>query len=264
MDRREGNALTEARALARQLRDLADVAAPPTILPTVLQRVGLEDGYAPLDTPLGTVFVAFNRTGVSAVMAMEDPNDFERAFQARFGRPVHRTSTLPASIAYGGTSSSRLRFDLRGVSEFERAVLLKALEIPRGEVRPYAWIAREIGHPRAVRAVGSALKRNPVPLLIPCHRVVRSDSTLGEYALGSTTAKRTVLAAEGVDADALEGMARRGMRYTGSDTTRIFCFPTCRHARRVMDVHRVTFRSEGDARGAGYRPCKVCRPAIAS
>jgi O-6-methylguanine DNA methyltransferase len=263
MDRGERSGLAEARTLARQLRELAGGVAPPTILPTVLQRIGLEDGYAPLETPLGTVFVAFNRTGVSAVMAMQDPNDFERAFRDRFGRPVHRAPELPPSIARGG-DAARPRFDLRGLSEFERAVLLKALEIPRGEVRPYAWIAREIGRPRAVRAVGSALKRNPVPLLIPCHRVVRSDSTLGEYALGSTTAKRTVLAAEGVDADALEGMARRGMRYTGSDTTGIFCFPTCRHARRVMDVHRVAFRSEDDARSAGYRPCKVCRPAIAS
>ena len=67
-------------------------------------------------------------------------------------------------------------------NEFERAVLEKALEIPRGEVRPYSWIASEIGRPKAVRAVGSALAHNPVPLVMPCHRVVRADGMIGQYS----------------------------------------------------------------------------------
>ena len=61
---------------------------------------------------------------------------------------------------------------------------MKALEIPRGEVRPYGWIAAEIGRPKAVRAVGTALGHNPVPLIVPCHRVVRSDGMIGQYSLG--------------------------------------------------------------------------------
>jgi O-6-methylguanine DNA methyltransferase len=95
-----------------------------------------------------------------------------------------------------GNASAPLRFDLSAVSPFGRAVLTKALEIPRGEVRPYSWIAREIGRPLAVRAVGSALARNPIPLLIPCHRVVRNDGTAGQYIFG-TAAKRALLSAEG-------------------------------------------------------------------
>ena len=94
------------------------------------------------------------------------------------------------------------------MTEFERAVLLKALEIPRGEVRTYGWIAAEIGHPAAVRAVGSALRKNPVPVLIPCHRVVRSDGHVGQYALGGTEAKRTILAAEGLHGEEIERLAR--------------------------------------------------------
>src|SRR5262249_5759625 len=141
------------------------------------------------------------------------------------------------------------------------AVLRKALEIPRGEVRPYSWIAREIGHPKAVRAVGSALAHNPVPILIPCHRVVKSDGTLGQYSMGGDEAKRRLLAAEGARPGPLEALARRGVRYFGSDTTRVFCFPSCRHARRVMAHHRVEWASEAAARRAGYRPCNVCRPA---
>ncbi|HET8632425.1 MAG TPA: methylated-DNA--[protein]-cysteine S-methyltransferase, partial [Thermomicrobiales bacterium] len=152
-----------------------------------------------------------------------------------------------------------LEFDLRGLSEFERAVLLKALDIPRGQVRPYAWVAREIGRPGAVRAVGTALGHNPIPLLIPCHRVVRSDGRPGDYAFGGA-AKRAVLAAEGVAPEDLEALASAGVRYYGSDTTHIYCFPTCHHARRVTDRHRVTFASAREAAAAGYRPCLVCRP----
>ncbi|MEZ4595827.1 MAG: methylated-DNA--[protein]-cysteine S-methyltransferase [Chloroflexota bacterium] len=128
------------------------------------------------------------------------------------------------------------------------------------EVRPYAWVAREIGRPRAVRAVGSALAENPIPFVIPCHRVVRADGHIGEYGAGGPEAKRAVLATEGIDPDELEELADRGIRYVGSDTTGIFCYPSCRHARRVTARHRVTFRSGDHARAAGFRSCKACRP----
>jgi methylated-DNA-[protein]-cysteine S-methyltransferase len=65
---------------------------------------------------------------------------------------------------------------------FELAVLKATLEIPFGETRSYQWIARRIGKPGAVRAVGSALRKNPWPLIIPCHRVIRSDGSPGLYA----------------------------------------------------------------------------------
>jgi len=153
-------------------------------------------------------------------------------------------------------------FDLRGLSDFEQAVLRKALEIPRGEVRPYAWIAAEIGHPRAVRAAGTALAHNPVPLLIPCHRVVRSDGRTGNYALGAE-AKRAILQAEGARPDELDRLAAAGLRYYGSNTTRIFCYPTCGHAQRISEGRRVAFKSGAEAAAAGYRACRVCRPAEA-
>src|SRR2546422_753737 len=156
--------------------------------------------------------------------------------------------------------SSRLCWS---ASEFERAVLRKALSSPRGEVRPYSWIAREIGRPAAARAVGTALAHNPIPFLIPCHRVVRSDGRVGGYLFGPKL-KRRVLADEGVDVGALDALAHTGTQYHGSDTTRIYCLPTCRNARRISTAHRVPFRSAAEARAAGYRPCAVCRPALAS
>ena len=255
--------------LARLLREMGSVRAPATILPAVLERAGVGDAYGRLDTPIGPAFIAYNARGVSVVMLRVTAPEFERAFRSRFARPIRRAKEIPSTLVTQLTrhlraaGRSSLRFDLRGLSEFERAVLRKALEIPRGEVRPYAWIAREIGRPRAVRAVGTVLAQNPIPVLIPCHRVVRSDGSIGNYGYGSET-KRAVLAAEGVDVKTLETLARTGVHYYGSDTTRIYCFPSCRHARRVSDRHRVFFHSHAEAAAAGYRPCRVCRPAQAS
>ena len=104
---------------------------------------------------------------------------------------------------------------------------------------------------------------DPVPLIVPCHRVVRTDGMLGQYSLGGPENKRTILAAEGVDLPRLERLASSGVRYIGSDTTKVFCLPTCRHARRVTDRHRLEFRSMAEGKARGYRACRVCRPASA-
>ena len=134
------------------------------------------------------------------------------------------------------------------------------LEIPRGEVRPYAWVAAELGRPLAVRAVGNAVARNPIPFVIPCHRVVRSDGRIGNYGAGGPVAKRAVLESEGVDTDEMERLPNKGVRFIGSDSTHIYCYPSCRNAKRVTDSHRVPLHSSDEARHAGYRACKVCRP----
>lgn len=269
MDRSNPHAIGQSRALLQQLRSLGDVAAPATILPVVLEQVGLVESYAALETLIGPAFVVYNDQGISALMRAPSAADFERQFRQRFGRSLRQVAQLPAglrSMVYqllSGAKRPSPRLDLRRLSEFERAVLLKVRQIPRGEVRPYAWVAREIGSPKAVRAVGSALGRNPIPLLIPCHRVVRNDGNAGEYIFGRE-AKRIVLAAEGVDVEALEELARSGTRYYASDTTQVYCFPTCRNARRITARHRVPFSSSKAAVAAGYRPCLVCRPAQAS
>ena len=199
--------LAGARELRGRLRALGEVRAPSTLLPAVLGGIGLGDRYLELETPIGPVFVAYNEDGVSAVVPLPGADQFEAQFRARFGRPVRRTDAAPEDLVGALGRHLRgepapLRFDLRSVSEFERAVLTKALEIPRGEVRTYGWIAREIGRPRAVRAVGMALGRNPIPLLIPCHRVVYADRSIGNYAFG-TPMKQALLAAEGVGEGAI-------------------------------------------------------------
>ncbi len=83
------------------------------------------------------------------------------------------------------------------MTRFEEEVWAAASQIPRGEVRTYSWIAERIGRPRAARAVGNALNKNPLPVLVPCHRVV-GKSGIGGFAFGPGL-KREMLRAEGVD-----------------------------------------------------------------
>lgn len=78
------------------------------------------------------------------------------------------------------------------VTPFAKKVYKAALKIPLGEVRTYKWVAEKIGHPRAFRAVGQALKKNPYPVIIPCHRVIGSSGGSGGFALGRK-AKRALL-----------------------------------------------------------------------
>ncbi len=242
------------------------IPAPPTLAEGVLVELGIVDRYARFDAPIGPLVVAWNGLGVSAVESAPDDATFEANHLARTGRRAMPAGELPATLAraiarrVGGDRRVRIDLDLRGHTQFERDVWEKALEIPRGEVRPYGWIAAEIGRPRAVRAVGTALGHNPVPLIVPCHRVVRTDGSIGQYSLGGPGNKRTILAAEGLDLDAMESTARSGLRYLGSDTTHIVCLPTCHNAKRIAPRHRVPFRSLQSAAGAGYRPCRECRP----
>jgi methylated-DNA-[protein]-cysteine S-methyltransferase len=95
-----------------------------------------------------------------------------------------------------------VRFPLAGVrlgncSAFQRRVLLAEYTVPRGKVTTYGLLAEHLGQPRAARAVGTALARNPFPIVIPCHRAIRSDGTLGGFQ-GGVEMKRALLEMEGV------------------------------------------------------------------
>jgi O-6-methylguanine DNA methyltransferase len=142
--------------------------------------------------------------------------------------------------------------DLSETPDFQRRVLEAARRIPFGEVRPYAWVAQKIGHPRAVRAVGTALGRNPVPFIVPCHRVLQTGGGIGGYLFGSET-KNGLLALE-----------RTTPIYEGCASTRIVCRVGCSSGWRMRPDNRVVFASVQDARSVGYRPCKVCKPSRAA
>jgi O-6-methylguanine DNA methyltransferase len=249
-----------------EVKRLADVKAPAGFAERVLASVGVADSYAVFRTVLGPVYVAWNELGVSAAMRAKSVEEFETWFRRDVGRQLVRVeppADLESKIQDQLDGKRRMRFDLRGLTPFSQAVLRKTLEIPRGQVRPYGWVAREIGHPAAVRAVGTALANNPIPYFIPCHRVVRSDGVIGNYGGGGPEAKKNILTLEGVQLARLQKLAQSGYRYEGVKSTKIFCFPTCYHGRHAREENFVFFHDEAEARAAGYRPCKDCRPAAA-
>jgi O-6-methylguanine DNA methyltransferase len=83
----------------------------------------------------------------------------------------------------------------RKITEFEKKVYAACALIPSGETRTYAWIAKKIRHPRACRAVGNALHKNPFAPAVPCHRVIRSDGSIGGFA-GGVSKKKSLLLRE--------------------------------------------------------------------
>lgn len=159
--------------------------------------------YTALATSLGTVYVAWTDLGMAALaFGPVNLEGFMHRCQALLGvvpvrddgRQAELTAVLEAWLEGRPYQGS---FDLRSLTPFDRTVLECTLTIPRGEVRPYSWVAEAIGRPRAARAVGNALARNPVPLLIPCHRVVRKDGHLGPYSGGGPEWKARLLRLEG-------------------------------------------------------------------
>lgn len=237
-----------------QLRQLRR-SAPRRLLEATLVGVGLRLGYREYDSPVGRVAVLFNPRGVVKVTLVDDLDRLQPGpipaippWDAEIGRAIERGAP------------GDLPLDLAGLTPFQRRVLDTAAEIPRGEVRPYRWVARRIGNEGAFRAVGSSLARNPVPLIIPCHRVVRSDGRVGGYSLGGPDRKVLLLRHEGADLAGLEALAARGVRVVGSPTTGVFCVPGCRTARQTAPAHLVAWSDPKEALAAGFRPCRLCHP----
>lgn len=195
----------------------------------------LEGKLAIEATPRGVSLVRTGRAGKPATAAARRLTE-----QAR--EEIHE-------YLRGQRAFFRVPVDLAAVPDFQRKVLEAARLIPFGEARPYAWIAARIGHPRAVRAVGTALGRNPVPLILPCHRVWRSDGGRGGYIFGAAVKDR------------LAALERTTPVLEGCTSTRIVCRVGCIHGRHMRPDNRVVFASVADARSVGYRPCKRCRPA---
>jgi O-6-methylguanine DNA methyltransferase len=215
------------------------------------------------NSPLGEVYVGVSQSGVRLLGRAASPEEFAKRYRERFGRllawSTDETTRRMAERVAAAIAGEKVEVpaDLSGTTPFQRRVLEVVRGIDRGEVRPYAWVAREAGSPKASRAVGTVMANNPVPLLIPCHRVIRNDGTTGSYAFGAGE-KVGLLEGEGVSVKELAGSP-----YLATPTTGIFCHATCPNARRIKPENRRRFRSTKAATNAGYRPCRVCRPAVA-
>jgi AraC family transcriptional regulator of adaptative response/methylated-DNA-[protein]-cysteine methyltransferase len=156
---------------------------------------GLRIRYCRFPTPLGTVLVAATEKGVCSVKLGDDGEALKRLLSEEFSEADLSEGALPEArkaileFLSGDAQLARVPLDIRG-TVFQRRVWEELRRIPRGETRTYGEIARAVGAPEAVRAVGSACGANPVALVVPCHRAVRTDGGLGGYAWGLARKKK--------------------------------------------------------------------------
>jgi methylated-DNA-[protein]-cysteine S-methyltransferase len=163
----------------------------------------LDIAYRTLDTPLGVLLLAATDQGlVRVAYAVEDHDRVLDDLAARVSsRVLHAPARLDRAAheiddyLTGRRTDFDLPLDLRLTAGFRRTVLAHLSDITYGTTASYATVAVAAGSPRAVRAVGSACAHNPLPIVLPCHRVVRSDGTIGQY-LGGSEAKRMLLSLE--------------------------------------------------------------------
>jgi len=151
-------------------------------------------------------------------------------------------------------------------SDFQREVLRATAEVPYGTVVTYQSIADTIGQPKAVRAVAQALRFNPIPIHIPCHRVIGSDGALTGYAGNLTDVKKQILTVEGIPViENAKGLAiAKQQMYVGWRHDRCFCLPRCPSLKNQSAGDRAFIPSRTRAEATGYMPCDVCHPEINS
>lgn len=165
----------------------------------------MEIKFSTASSPLGAVLVAATDKGVCAVTLRESALGAEESLRARFPKAnVDRddASLKPAldlvlARIAGQKLDDAVPLDLQG-TDFQREVWNQLLSIPPGKTRSYLDVAQAIKRPKATRAVAQACGANPVAVVVPCHRVVMSDGSIGGYS-GMPGVKKALLAAEGVD-----------------------------------------------------------------
>jgi AraC family transcriptional regulator of adaptative response/methylated-DNA-[protein]-cysteine methyltransferase len=152
---------------------------------------------------LGALLVAASETGVRAILIGEEPLALKHELRERFPRvdliagdkDFARLAAKVVDFVETPEGAFPLPLDVRG-TDFQRRVWQAVRDIPRGATASYSDIAQAIGQPKAVRAVGSACAANPIAILIPCHRVIRSDGSLAGYGFGGCRRKSSLLARE--------------------------------------------------------------------
>jgi methylated-DNA-[protein]-cysteine S-methyltransferase len=176
-----------------------------TRLVAAAEKAGVLDvAYRTIDTPVGTLLLAATDNGlVRVAYASEDHDLVLQQLADRVSPRVLRASARldsPARELDEYFAGRRDRFDLRLDFQlsrgFRRTVLSHLTEIGYGTTASYAAVAAAAGNPKAVRAAATACATNPLPVVVPCHRVVRSDGSIGGYA-GGTDVKKALLALEG-------------------------------------------------------------------
>ena len=196
---------TRVAQLLQKMRERENI---PTSTRRAAIRARLMERFAQMnlaivETQIGWVGVAFSERGLAGIQL---PRATRAQTLANLQRDFPKAAIVadaPVEIALelreyaeGKRRQFTLPLDLSAVKPFQRTVLQVADSIKYGETRSYGWIARAIGKPRAARAVGRALATNPIPIILPCHRVLGSDGGLHGYG-GGLPLKRKLLELEG-------------------------------------------------------------------
>ena len=163
----------------------------------------LDVAFELTDSPVGELLVAATHRGVCRISFDPEPEGelewLARAYGARVlrsPRPLEQARRELDEYFEGGRREFALAVDLGAVPEFQRHVLEELRRVPYGATDTYGGLAGRIGRPRAARAVGGALNRNPIPIVVPCHRIVGASGSLVGYA-GGLARKEQLLALEG-------------------------------------------------------------------
>lgn len=160
--------------------------------------------YSIFETALGYMGVVGSSKGLHMViLPQKRPEDVKRVLKARYTEELVRDEEGLAGIKKklkafmkGEKVKFKEKLDATGITPFEMKVWDTVYGIPYGETRSYHWVAKQIGNPKEVRAVGQALKHNRLPVVIPCHRVINKSGDLGGYS-GGVDLKRKLLKLEG-------------------------------------------------------------------
>lgn len=235
------------RALKRIERPRARVA----VINTTIGRLLVADG------PRGLLAVKYldssDRTSALKDLRMRFDLEEDPATAARIADEIERF--LRGDVE----AVAHRRIDLSLVaSDFQRRALRRLRSVPPGSVVTYAALAEAIGAPSSQRAIGNTMASNPLPIYVPCHRVIKSDGTIGNYG-GGVERKLKLLGAEGFRAE--HGDRLPGTAVYGHWASRIFCRPACTSVRRASRKRWLIFGDAAHARGVGMRACKICRPA---
>jgi methylated-DNA-[protein]-cysteine S-methyltransferase len=224
-----------------------------------------EARVATASSPIGQLFVAEGPHGLLAVhfLAIRDAERTLEMLRQRFDLIENEPSTREIRRRIeryfaGDLSVLAHPVDLALVnSDFQRRALLRLRTVPPGAVITYQGLAAAVGDRDAQRAVGNTMASNPIPIFIPCHRVIRSDGSIGNYG-GGVRRKIVLLRNEGFPVPGNLRLPPQAV--LGHYRSRIFCRPECPTVKRGELVNHLIFADATHARHAGMRPCGVCHP----
>lgn len=230
--------------------------------------------YRIFPSPLGNILIAVSDRGVSLVEYLGRHADIRHSRLGRLdtveavedGAEIEALYRELMEYLEGRRTRLEWSLDLRlARSEFHRHVLEATAAIPYGAVTSYSGLACELGKPAAARAVAQALRWNPLPIVIPCHRVVGTSGALTGYAGSQVDLKQRLLMTEGVHTVTRERTLHvpRAAMYVAYPDGGEYCLPSCTWVGKTEHPHRLRFfGSRERAEAAGLAPCGDCRPDL--